>query len=232
MKRQLLPSRTVLFSAIWGLMIAMTYSSLSFAEVQTSVSKVQKSEPVFDRFLTIGFGVHSGYLYAGGSVQVEADSRLMYGFDVHVRLLKFLGFTASFDLNTAHSISTDKVIIPFPSLRLLGHLYIAQAGPMYLNILGGVGFNFTKENGGHPLSTYIVGSELGFKIKERFTIGATVRFLLPSYEQTMRAIRGEPSRFHFPMASQLGVDLRKFDVLERMFDFRNVQIDLTLRVFL
>lgn len=192
-----------------------------------------KGEVGFDRLITAGIGVHGGYMQAGASLDINEDSRPVYGLHLHLRMFRFLGISAGWDFNEGHVIG-GKINIPYPNFKLEGHLYLMNIGPIYVNIAFGLGFNFGEENGGQTLAAYLIGAEAGFRLHERVVINAGFRFLLPSYEQAINHFDAKEGKTYEPAVEgdPPGYYIDPIELLTGIFDFSNFQVMLSVRVFL
>lgn len=226
--------RHIMFAALTMafLMAFLSGLAVAYAYPRPALKKQASHAVGFDRMVSAAIGVQGGYFQAGSSQQSNTDNRATYGLHLHIRLIKIFGFSAAYDFSEAHPIMGE-VEMPYSTLRLTGHLYLANIGPIHINLLGGVGLNFSDDNGGHLMAAYIIGAEVGFRISPRFVINAGFRFALPSLEQVVRHYEAKVTQMaNSPTATQNELSIDTASVLKKIFDFRNFNVGLNARFFL
>ncbi len=190
------------------------------------------ADAAYDSMITFGVGIHSGYFY-GGSAAKGGDHRAVYGLNLRLRALRFLGVSMAYDLNNKESVVSE-VNLPYPTIQFATHIYFLHVNRVTVNALVGLGLNL-GDNNGSVLSSYILGGEIAVKVHKHVEVNAGFRFYLRSWEQVMNQrfpnASGTPGAITIDDSS----DLKGLDgstIVNDIFDFRNFQVLVSVRAYI
>jgi len=192
----------------------------------------QNANAGYDSMFTLGVGVHTGYFHAGGSAKSD-DGRAVYGLNLRLRTLRFLGVSMAYDLNNKESVESE-VSLPYPTMQFATHIYFLNVKRVSMNFLVGLGLNMA-DNNGSMLSSYILGGELAVRVHKHVELNAGIRFYLRSWEQVYNqrtaGMRGPDGSLTINNEANMG-NLNFNTVFSDIADFRNFQVLVSVRAYI